>query len=317
MTRKERIRPSLAVPLLGVLAATSPERVEAVTEIVVPSSDGVRLHVREVGSGEPILLLAGGPGISGDYLMPLAEDLARDRRVIVPDARGTGRSAFDPFDPEKISLESFVSDLEAIRISRRIEHWSVLGHSWGGILALAYASLHPGRVRSIVLVGSGGITSEFTTWYSGNIVSRLDADRRAEIGFWQTPERFAKDPERALLEISRATAPAMVLDPDLARELVAETVHPSRFNAKVTLAMQPFLREYDLSRTVSELDVPTLVIQGRQDPVGETTAYQIRDAIRRAELVFVENSAHWPFREQREVFLGHVTGFLSQGRGSR
>jgi len=281
--------------------------------VVVRTADGLDLHVREFGSGEPILLLAGGPGISGDYFVPLATDMSRQWRAIVPDARGTGLSAIVPFDPAKVSLDAFILALEAIRSHLRLERWTILGHSWGGTLAMAYASRHPGRVQALVLVGSGGVASEFNAWYPANVVSRLDADRKADVAFWQEPARFAGDPGRAILEISRATAPAMILDPDLARRLAAETVDPARFNPMVTLVMQPFLIDYDLRPGLAGFEAPVLVIQGRQDPVGETTAYRIRDALARADLVFVENSAHWPFVEQKDVFMSHLSGFMARG----
>jgi proline iminopeptidase len=276
----------------------------------VRAADGIALYVRDIGAGEPILLLAGGPGNSGDYFLPLAQDLAAAWRVVLPDARGTGRSPIEPFDPDKVSLDAFIADLERIRSHLGLERWTLLGHSWGGTLALAYAGRHPSRVRSIVLVGPGGMTSEFHAWYSANVVSRLDAERRADLAFWQNPERFAKDPERAVREITRATAPAMVLDPDLARELTADAAEPSRFNVQVTLAMQPFLREYDLRDGLAGFRSPVLVLQGRQDPVGETTAYRIRDALPQTEITFIENSAHWPFLEQRDVFLDRLRTFL-------
>jgi proline iminopeptidase len=55
-----------------------------------------------------------------------------------------------------------------------------------------------------------------------------------------------------------------------------------------------------------------LVVQGRQDPIGESTAFQIRDALPGATLRFVEESAHWPFVEQEEAFLAIVREFLTQ-----
>jgi proline iminopeptidase len=273
----------------------------------------VALHYETLGAGEPIVLLAGGPGHSASYFEALAESLAGSHRVILLDQRGTGGSALARVDAETVSFERFVADLEAVRAHFGFDRWALLGHSWGGVLAMGYAASHPDRVERMILVGSGGPNADYLRWYGANIGVRLSPEEREAIAFWQAPERLGKDPARALGEVSRLIAPAMVCDRALALDLCERLLVPGEFNPSVLLAMQPFLASgYDFRPQLRGVGARVLVVQGRQDPIGESTAFQIRDALPGATLRFVEESAHWPFVEQEEAFLAIVREFLTQ-----
>lgn len=279
----------------------------------IQAAEGVMVYFRDVGSGRPIVLLAGGPGFSGDYLRPLAADLSANCRVILPDARGTGRSAVEPFDSGQITIEALVADLERIRALLKFEKWTLLGHSFGGILAMAYAAEHPDRVAGLVLVGSGGITSDFVWDYNAGLTARLTDAEKKEIGKWQNPSGLGGDPERAVVEISRIVAPAMMVDRKLAERLAQETLVPERFNPRVTLALQPWLRSgYDFRKPLKALTVPVIIIQGRQDPIGEATAQLIKNSFKSSDLRLLENCGHWPFLEKRDEFAKLLESFLNQ-----
>ena len=117
-----------------------------------------RMAYRVVGnrSGEPWLLLHGGPGASGQSGMLRPLDLSR-QWAVVPDQRGAGASR-----PKgrivRNTTAALVSDLETLRLLLGIERWNVLAGSWGTVVALAYAQRHPGRVGRMVLRGAFGVT---------------------------------------------------------------------------------------------------------------------------------------------------------------
>lgn len=93
------------------------------------------LYCRCSGVGEAIVVLHGGPGVPHDYFLPHLESLSDHHRVIFFDQRGTGRSSAD-IDPATITMENFIADLEALRVSYGLETMHLLGHSWGGLLAM-------------------------------------------------------------------------------------------------------------------------------------------------------------------------------------
>ncbi|MCI0691189.1 alpha/beta hydrolase [candidate division KSB1 bacterium] len=215
-------------------------------------------------------------------------------------------------DPTTINFEAYINDLEAVRKHLKVERWTLLGHSWGGILAMAYAAKYPQRIQAMILAGSGGIDTDFVKYYTPNILSRLSPAEREEVQFWQEPQRFMVNPNRAVLEFSRIIAPAMVFDRKHAYALVEQTLKTDAFNPAVNLVMsqQWFAKPYDFKAPLRQLKAPVLIVQGRQDPIGEITAYQIQQTIPNAKLQFVEQCGHWAFVEHEQEFLQIVRDFM-------
>jgi len=110
-------------------------------------SEGARLWTIVQGSGMPVVLCNGGPGCC-DYLAPVAAMLDDRAQVIRFEARGCGRS--DPLPP--YTLETCLTDLEAVRQHYGVERWIVGGHSAGADLALAYALAYPERVLGFICI---------------------------------------------------------------------------------------------------------------------------------------------------------------------
>ena len=120
---------------------------------------GARLEVRRSDDdGEPLLLLHGGPGVP-DYMQSSTAPMLTGFRCISFDQRGVGASAC--LDG-RYDLAAYLDDIEAVRTRIGAESWHVLGHSWGGLLAQAYTSAHPQRVKSLALVSSSlGVGTEW------------------------------------------------------------------------------------------------------------------------------------------------------------
>lgn len=122
----------------------------------VPADDGTLLHVGVTGVGPDVVVLSGGPGcvhyLEDDELAP------RGMRAWYPEPRGVGRSGGGPHD-----LDQAVTDIEAVRRHAGVDHWRVLGHSWGSDLAVRYALDHPDRVSSVVGIAGHGLHKD-RTW---------------------------------------------------------------------------------------------------------------------------------------------------------
>src|SRR5256712_6170770 len=104
--------------------------------------EGVRLFTRRTGDGPPVVVLHGGPGAHHDYLLPQYDLLARRRTLLYYDQRGGGRSPVGRDTP--VGWREHVADLEALRRHWSIDRLTLLGYSWGGLLALLYWLEHPG-----------------------------------------------------------------------------------------------------------------------------------------------------------------------------
>src|SRR5919197_1279568 len=122
------------------------------TEGTVPA-EGTELYYRSVGSGTPLIMVHGGPGLGHYYLRPGMDALADRFRLVYYDQRGTGRTEVG--DPDRITLGGGVEDLLAVIDGLGIERASLVGHSFGADLAALFASRHPTRVGSLVLANPG------------------------------------------------------------------------------------------------------------------------------------------------------------------
>lgn len=285
------------------------------TDVRVTSDDDLSLFVRQYGAGEtPVILLTGGPGYSGDYFEDMALRLREHHRVILPDQRGTGRSVINPWDASLLTIEASVADVEALRAHSGAEQVVLVGHSWGGVLAMAYAAHHAGHVRALVLIGSGGAASDWQMRYSQNIVSRLNQEDLAAL--MKAQAKMATDPEAAMVGAIRAMAPAMIVDREFAIRSTDEYSGPATLTPAVTLAMQGWLGRYDLGDGLTQVEAPVLIVQGEQDPIGEKTARDIADIFSRSELHFVAEAGHEPFAEQPKSFYEIVEPFLREHTGA-
>ncbi len=114
---------------------------------------GARLYVRELGAGAPLVVLHGGADFNHRYLLPELDGLGRAARVVYYDQRGRGKSSAEVV-PEDATLASEIDDLDRIRQALEAETIDVLGHSWGAILAMEYATRHADRVSHLAVMNT-------------------------------------------------------------------------------------------------------------------------------------------------------------------
>lgn len=148
------------------------------------SINGARLHFRE--AGDPcrplVVVLHGGPGWDMSYLEGML-DLADEYHVVLYDQRGCGLSERVP--SSALTMEAHIADLDGI-IDRFRDQGDVflLGHSWGGMLATAYAAHHPEKVRAAVLAEPGFLTPALFDQYlkrTGKMGTTCSTDTRRNL----------------------------------------------------------------------------------------------------------------------------------------
>src|SRR5260221_6707351 len=116
----------------------------------VYGTDGTRLAYHQVGHGDPLICLPGGPMQASAYLGDLG-GLSAQRSLVLLDLRGTGESAV-PADPASYRCDRLIDDVEALRAHLGMEQIDLLGHSAGGALAVLYAARYPDRISRLALV---------------------------------------------------------------------------------------------------------------------------------------------------------------------
>jgi proline iminopeptidase len=270
---------------------------------ILLSVRGVQLFERRVGEGPPVVVLHGGPGAHHDYLLPGFDGLARGRTLIYYDQRGGGRSPVPREVP--VGWQEQVADLEALRQTWGIDRLTIAGYSWGGLLALLYATEHPRRVARLALVSPAPAWHEARREFerrfeARNLAPELQAERQRlrESGL---RERDPAGYQHRLFELS---VTAYFHDPARARELT-----PFRITGRTQQEVWASLGDYDLRPKLAQLSVPTIVLHGEDDPIPVESA---RDTAQRlgADFHSVPACGHVPYVEAFDTFVRVIGGFL-------
>jgi proline iminopeptidase len=221
--------------------------------------------------------------------------------VVTYDQRGVSRSSAPPLDPANYTLARYVADLEAVRKAVGVEHVHLLGHSWGGLVAMRYATIYPERVRSIVLVGSGP-----PAWkdmlagmsHFGERVAALQAQGILPQDL--TRQEGQDDP------VLRAyfSDPNFWFSPDDKGGL-------PEFSQVANQLTWTAIQGLDLTPEVAKLQHPVLVLWGQDDPFGvpmaEATVAALSSA--KVEYALLDKCGHF-WHECPEQFYPRVRAFL-------
>lgn len=268
------------------------------------SADGtvIAYYVKGTGGAAPLLVISGGPGSDHRYMRVGGsfDSLARSRQVVMFDQRGTSNSGAVTGVPR---LSQWTDDVEAIRTAVGASRLDLLGHSFGGIVSMAYAQTYPDQVKSIVFANSTAPSIKETQ----SILADVFPDRIEE---WQQTRR-ALTPRFKASEIAIFTAMEFV---DLARgDLFMEAIKDYNYNIEVNNALRVDMADLDYTDSVSAYAFPVLVVHGRYDPViSPATAWKLYKLIPRAEIEIFSATGHLPFAERPDVFVERVNRFLAK-----
>jgi proline iminopeptidase len=275
---------------------------------------GYRFFWKSVGATGPkgtVVTLHGGPGASHDYLLAFADLAERGYRVVFYDQLGCGRTERARSDPE-YSLERDVADLEALRVGLGLDRVHVLGSSYGGLLALAYAIAHPNALRSLI-VASGLASVPLAQLEMDRLCRELPPpfpaylERHAARGELQHPEYVAAADLFYRRHLCR-------LDPwpeELRRTL--ELMNGPKYhymNGPNEFTISGTIRDIDLTPRLGEIRAPTLVTVGRYDEVTPRVARSIHAGIPGSRLEEFAESSHVAFWEERQRYMERVGAFL-------
>ncbi|WP_328473098.1 alpha/beta hydrolase [Actinoplanes sp. NBC_00393] len=260
-----------------------------------------RLWTRSAGSGPPLVLCHGGPGL-WDYFGDVASML-QDVRTIRWDQRGCGRSERrGPY-----SIGGSIADLDAVRAQLAGPRTALLGHSWGAHLALRYALEHPGHVSALIYVSGTGIDPNraWHPYYERNLRQRLGGHLQR----WETlngrDRTPAEEREWAVLQWSADYA-----DMDAAQALAARMATPwLGINYEVNRILNAEA-EADLTARCRTLDLPVLIIDGAEDIRPRWAVDSLHEALPDATRISLPGAGHLPWVERPDEFRQAVLTFL-------
>jgi proline iminopeptidase len=262
---------------------------------------GFDLHYRTAGTGRPVLILSGGPGDDCDYMAPVALDVAKSARAILLEQRGTGRSIPPIVDNKTVSLAIYLEDLEALRVQLKLESWTIVGHSAGGLLAMYYAAAYPNRVDKLILLDSAPIASEFLKPLQDNMLDRLSPEEREQLDALE--KSTSPDAQSA---IARINAGALFYDRKIGVQIAIQVGNSWHAEIGHLLGNELTPHGYDLRPRLKDFDRPVLVLNGRQDPMDPLMAYETSAAFKNSTLKFIDQAGHFPWFEQQKQFADMI-----------
>jgi proline iminopeptidase len=285
--------------------------------------DGIQLYYKMFGSGRPILVLHGGPGSSHNYLSPYLSDLADSYRVILFDQRGCGKSE-RLSDKKQYTIDNMVQDLEGLRNALNLKKINLMGHSWGGILAIAYTLKYQQNILHLILVGASASMMEMD-----DAIKKIRDKAPSEIIDMIKNEGpkvkdilfRGKTPQERYVSLMRSLLSQPLYNPShlhlfeqstqSVRNLSWEVRREMMGGGAIWLPIDGNLKNIDFRKRLAEIHVPTLVIGGRHD-ISLDHSETIHRGILSSKLIIFEDSGHSPFIEEREKFMVAVKDFLSQ-----
>jgi proline iminopeptidase len=269
---------------------------------------GISLNVKVIGHGYPLVLMHGGP--SADLYTLMAFKPCSDQFTLVfYDHRCNGRS--EGADISSMTMENLTADADALRQALGFEKWAVLGHSFGGYVALEYALRYPESLSHLLLVDTGAENS----WAQENSPKVLaqrgfspetvDLCRRYFNGLIEPKEVFP-----SLMKLSKAYNPYTNLSqlPQMLFWGLQTKMQPETF----VYSESHFLKGWTVKNRLGEIKVPTLVMAGRQDFIYPPEHQkELAAMIPNARMVIIDHAGHNPHDEKTAETIKAVRDFLS------
>ena len=286
-------------------------------------ANGVMIYYKMLGRGAPLMIVHGGPGASHDYFLPYLLPLARRNKVIFIDERGSGRSQ-KLEDPSGYTIENMVEDVETVRQALGLGKISLLGHSYGGALAQAYALKYQANLTHLILGSTWSSTkaiNEVFVRMKQNMspelqerINRLEAAGLFGHGKDYEKNRYTNDYMIAAwgegyFPYLYQNHPDPNYDPidsgkmswDLYREMWGE--HGE-------FIIDGNLKSVEYTDRLATIKVPTLILVGDHDESDPSLSQAMHEKIAGSKIVIFPKAGHMTFVDDTGMFIKTVDEFL-------
>ena len=290
----------IAAVCVGCVALQAQESGARVSRIPVGGAD---LYAREIGKGSPILILHGGPDFDQSYMLPDLDRLADSYHLIYYDQRGRGKSA-DHVQPEDVTLASDIADIEKVRQYFHLDSITLLGHSWGTVLALEYALKYPERVSRLIIMNPAPASrDDYVQLRKEWLENRAEAVAQKK-AIAETAAYKEGDPEAVTAYYRIHFKTGLARDEDYERLIARMHASFTKQGVLKARAVEDRLMQetwanptFDLLPQLKTLKIPTLVLSGDHEFIPASSAEHIAKAIPDARLIVLKGCGHFTFME--------------------
>jgi proline iminopeptidase len=311
-------RPNRSTPAISTTAPNLYKMEEGFID-----ANGVMIYYKTLGKGDPLVIVHGGPGASHDYLLPYLLPLARTNKLVFIDERGSGRSG-KLEDPAGYTVENMVEDVETVRAALALGKISLLGHSYGGVLAQAYALKYQQNLSHLILCSTFHSTKQLNDVFK-QMMAKMSPELRGRIEKMEKAGLYGhgKDYEK-----NRYTNDYMVAawgegyfpyiyqkHPDANYDPVANGVmswdlYREMWGSHGEFVVDGNLASVEYGDKLATITVPTLITVGDHDEVDPSIAKDMQSKIAGSKLVILPDSGHMTFVDQPGMFLSAVDEFI-------
>jgi len=277
------------------------------------SLEDTRLFYEVVGTGAPIVIVHGGPGLDHSYLQPGLDVLAGRNTLIYYDQRGTGRSDAE-LDGSVVNLDAFVEDIDALRQVLGYDRVTVLTHSFATLIGIEYARRYPDNLNALILMSPTEPGTRFADQTRTRHAAATTDEDRTEMQELTTTEAFTARDAATLSQVYRVSFRPTFRDPERIDELELDLSERTAQNGQDVArllgeSMGMVDSTIDWWDRLADISAPTLVVHGRYDIPPVAMAQALSDALPRGELALL-NSGHFPYIEDAGGLTSAISGFL-------
>ena len=272
------------------------------------------IYFKTMGAGEPIIVVHGGPGLDSSYMEPQIERLSDKYNVVFYDQRGSGKSLPAEISAQHVNIKTFVEDIEALRKELGFDTFTILGHSWGGRLAMEYAIAYPENLNKIILISSTPASFAEHEKFGQEIGKRTKNIKNIVAPLFDRKKFYALD-KAGLDDMYKQFFATHFADPKEINKLNLNfNVQSAQsgfevFELMTKSAWQP---GFDLSNKLSKIDLPTLIIHGMQDTIPYSSAQEINHSIINSTLISIDNCGHFPYVEKPNEMFAAIDAFMAK-----
>jgi len=287
----------------------------------------VLIYYVTVGRGAPLVIVHGGPGASHDYFLPYLLPLARHNRLIFIDERGSGKSE-KLEDASGYTVENMVEDVEAVRQGLQLGKISLLGHSYGGVLAQAYALKYQQNLSHLILGSTFPSTTQLNEVFV-QMKAKMAPELRERIDKMEAEGLFGHGKD---FEKSRYTNDYMIAawgegyfpylyqnrpDPNydpIASGVTSWDLYREMWGSHGEYIVDGNLKSVEYVEKLPAIHVPTLILVGDHDECDPSLSREMHEKIVGSKLVIFPKSGHMTFVDQPNMFIAAVNNFLHSGK---
>lgn len=271
--------------------------------MLVTLPDGYNLNVEELGTGFPLIVLHGGPGLDHHMFRPYLDALGDQFRLVYVDERGQGGSA--RVDPATLSLDRFARDVDLLAEALGFDRFGLLGHSFGAIIT-TYHAVEIGTAAAYVISGGADESNAMLADVEASLEALGDAGKPIAAS-WDDEQTVQT--EEQLKQLLRVQIPFHFHG------------EPPPGYGEDTVGSPEVLRhfasagygDFDYRPKLGAVAKPTLVVVGDHDRTTTPRAARVlHEGIANSQLVIVPNAGHMSFVEQPEIYLDAVRSFLNE-----